>query len=90
MTCRDAAAYGSGSRADTLARDDNSRMPAFAGMSCEAQYAAMPKHPTRRDILKTAAALPLVYAAPVCAAAPPAQGITPGLIAAATKDGELT
>jgi iron(III) transport system substrate-binding protein len=78
-----------GSRADALARDDGSGDAAFAGMSGEAQYAAMPKHPSRRDILKGAAALPLVYAAPVRAAAPPAQGITSSLIAAATKEGEL-
>lgn len=65
-------------------------MPAFAGISGEAECAAMLKHPSRRDILKAAAALPLVYAAPVRAAAPPAQGITPGLIAAAMKEGELT
>jgi iron(III) transport system substrate-binding protein len=45
---------------------------------------------SRRDVLKSAAVLPLVYAAPVRAAAPPAQGVTPALIAAATKDGELS
>ena len=50
----------------------------------------MLKHPSRRDMLKAATALPLVYASPVRAAAPPAQGITPGLIAAATKEGELS
>jgi iron(III) transport system substrate-binding protein len=49
----------------------------------------MSKLPSRRDVLKAAAALPLVYAAPVRAAAPPAQGVTPVLIAAATKEGEL-
>lgn len=65
-------------------------MPAFAGMRGEAEYATMLKHPSRRDMLKAAAALPLVYASPVRAAAPPAQGITPGLIAAATKEGELS
>src|SRR6476646_2914267 len=65
-------------------------MAAFAGISREAECAAMLKHPSRRDILKAAAALPLVCAAPVRAAAPPAQGITRGLIAAATKEGELT
>ncbi len=46
--------------------------------------------PSRRDILKAAAALPLVYASPLCAASPPAQAVTPALIAAATKEGQLT
>jgi iron(III) transport system substrate-binding protein len=51
----------------------------------------MPKpRPSRRDILKSAAALPFFYAAPLCAAAPPAEAITPSLIAAATKEGRLT
>jgi len=45
---------------------------------------------SRRKILKAAAALPLVYATPLRAAAPPAESITPPLIAAATKEGELT
>jgi iron(III) transport system substrate-binding protein len=58
-------------------------------MRGEAEYATMLK-PSRRDMLKAAAALPLVYASPVRAAAPPAQGITPGLIGAATKEGELS
>ncbi len=46
--------------------------------------------PSRRDILKTAAALPLVYATPVRAAPPPAEAITPALVAAATKEGQVT
>ncbi len=51
----------------------------------------MPKsNPSRRDIVKAAAALPLVYASPSRAASPPAQAITPALIAAATKEGQLT
>ena len=51
----------------------------------------MPKpRPSRRDILKSAAALPFVYAAPLSAAAPPAEAITPSLIAAATKEGQFT
>jgi iron(III) transport system substrate-binding protein len=45
---------------------------------------------SRRKILKAAAALPLVYAAPLRAAAPPAEAITPTLIAAAMKEGQLT
>src|SRR6478609_550544 len=45
---------------------------------------------SRRKILKAAAALPLVYATPLRAAAPPAETITPALIAAATKEGQLT
>lgn len=44
---------------------------------------------SRRDLLKASAALPLLYAAPVCAAAPPPQAITPDLIAAATKEGTV-
>ena len=44
---------------------------------------------TRRDILKAATALPLVFAAPARAAAPPAEAITPALITAAKKEGEL-
>src|SRR5258707_1568802 len=51
----------------------------------------MPKsNPSRRDIVKAAAALPLVYASPSRAASPPAQAITPALIAAATKEVQLT
>ena len=50
----------------------------------------MPKHPSRRDILKSAATLPLVYATPLCAAPPPAEAISPALIAAATKEGQVT
>jgi iron(III) transport system substrate-binding protein len=46
--------------------------------------------PSRRDILKAAAALPLLSAAPLRAAAPPSETITPALIAAATKEGALT
>jgi iron(III) transport system substrate-binding protein len=46
--------------------------------------------PSRRTILKSVAALPFVYAAPLRAAAPPAQAITPALIAAATKEGQIT
>ena len=45
---------------------------------------------SRRDILKTAAALPLVYASPSRAASPMPQTITPALIAAATKESQLT
>jgi len=45
---------------------------------------------SRRKILKAAAALPLVYAAPLRAAPPPAEAITPALIAAAIKEGQLT
>jgi iron(III) transport system substrate-binding protein len=51
----------------------------------------MPKpRSSRRDILKSVAALPFVYAAPLRAAAPPAEAMTPSLIAAATKEGQLT
>jgi len=45
---------------------------------------------SRRDIVKAAAALPCMYAAPLRAAAPPAEAVTPALIAAATKEGQLT
>src|SRR6478736_1496973 len=45
---------------------------------------------SRRKVLKAAGALPLVYATPLRAAAPPAETITPALIAAATKEGQLT
>ena len=45
---------------------------------------------SRRKVLKAAAALPLVYATPLRAAGPPAETITPALIAAATKEGQLT
>jgi iron(III) transport system substrate-binding protein len=45
---------------------------------------------SRRDILKASAALPLgALAAKVCAAAPPAEAITPELIAAAKREGLL-
>ena len=51
----------------------------------------MPKHRlSRRDILKGAAALPLAYAMPVRAAPPPAEAITPALVAAAAKEGQVT
>ena len=51
----------------------------------------MPKHRlSRRDILKGAAALPLAYATPVRAAPPPAEAITPALVAAAAKEGQVT
>jgi iron(III) transport system substrate-binding protein len=45
---------------------------------------------SRRDVVKGAAALPFIYAAPVTAAAPPAAAITPALIAAAEKEGQVT
>ena len=44
---------------------------------------------SRREVLKGAAALPLVYATPLRAAPPPAEAITPALIAAATKEGQV-
>jgi iron(III) transport system substrate-binding protein len=48
------------------------------------------RNPSRRDILKASAALSLgVFATPARAAAPPAEAITPALIAAAKKEGEL-
>ena len=48
------------------------------------------RHPSRRTILKSAAALSLVYAAPLRAAATrTADAITPALIAAATKEGQV-
>ena len=51
----------------------------------------MPKHRlSRRDILKGAAALPLAYATPVHAAPPAAEAITPALVAAAAKEGQVT
>ena len=51
----------------------------------------MSKHRlSRRDILKGAAALPLAYATPVRAAPPPAEAITPALVAAAAKEGQVT
>jgi iron(III) transport system substrate-binding protein len=46
----------------------------------------MPKF-SRRDILKAATALPLIYATPLRAAAPPAEALTPALIEAARKEG---
>ena len=46
--------------------------------------------PSRRDVLKTSAALAVsAFAAPVRAAAPAAEAITPALIAAATKEGTV-
>src|SRR5207253_3701866 len=66
-------------------------MPAFAGMSGESVWAAMARRsPSRRDFIKSATALPLLYAVPSRAEAPPAESITPALIAAATKEGQLT
>jgi iron(III) transport system substrate-binding protein len=50
----------------------------------------MPHQLSRRDLLKTAAALPLVYATPMRAAPPSAETITPALVAAATKEGQVT
>src|SRR5215471_2223229 len=41
-----------------------------------------------RRRIKAAAALPLVYATPQRAAAPPSEAIAPALIAAATKEGQ--
>jgi iron(III) transport system substrate-binding protein len=55
----------------------------------EAEY-AMRKSPSRRDILKAITALPLAYAAPLRAAPPPPAAISPALIAAAVKEGQLT
>ncbi len=51
---------------------------------------AMQKQPSRRDILKAAGALPLAYAVPAGAAAPAEEAVTPALIAAATKEGQVT
>ena len=48
------------------------------------------RHSSRRTILKSAAALSFVYATPLRAAAPPAEAITPKLVAAATKEGQVT
>src|SRR5262249_21986315 len=48
------------------------------------------RHLSRRTILRFAGTLPLVYAAPLGAAAPPAQAVTPALVAAATKEGQVT
>src|SRR5215475_10743605 len=50
----------------------------------------MPVRCTRRTLLKSAAALPLIHASPLRAAPPPNETITPALIAAATKEGQLT
>src|SRR5262245_35825848 len=44
---------------------------------------------SRRDVVKGAATLPLVCASPL-RAAPPAETITPALIAAAAKEGQVT
>ena len=45
---------------------------------------------SRRDIVKGAATLPFIHAMPAHAAAPPAEAITPALIAAAAKEGQIT
>src|SRR5262245_32103013 len=46
---------------------------------------------SRRNLLKVSiCALPLIYASPLRAAAPSAEAITPVLIAAATKEGQVT
>src|SRR5262245_38818 len=50
----------------------------------------MPVRTTSRTLLKSAAILPLVHASPLRAAAPLAETITPALITAATKEGQLT
>lgn len=47
------------------------------------------RNPSRRDILKASAALPLVFAEPLRAAAPPVAAITPALIEAAGKEGTV-
>jgi iron(III) transport system substrate-binding protein len=45
---------------------------------------------SRRDVLKSSGAAALaVYASPVCAAAPPAEAVTPALIEAAKKEGKV-
>jgi iron(III) transport system substrate-binding protein len=46
---------------------------------------------TRRDVLKSSSAMALttVYASPIRAAAPPAEAVTPELIAAAKKEGRV-
>jgi len=44
---------------------------------------------SRRDILKAAVALPLVYATPLRAAPPPAETVTPALIAAGHLGGGM-
>ena len=44
----------------------------------------------RRDVLKaTGAAAVTIYASPIRAAAPPAEAVTPALIAAAKKEGKV-
>lgn len=48
------------------------------------------RHPSRRTILKSAAALSFVSATPLRAAPPPAETITPALVAAAAKEGRVT
>jgi iron(III) transport system substrate-binding protein len=50
----------------------------------------MPVRYTRRTLLKSTAVLPLIHASTLRAAPPPAETITPALIAAATKEGQLT
>ncbi|MFL5032247.1 MAG: extracellular solute-binding protein [Xanthobacteraceae bacterium] len=50
----------------------------------------MPRRPSRRDVLKASGALAMtVYAAPLRAAAPPAEAITPAVIEAAKKEGKV-
>lgn len=46
---------------------------------------------SRREVLKTSTALAIttVFAEPICAAAPPAEAVTPALIEAAKKEGKL-
>ena len=48
------------------------------------------RQPSRRTVLKSAAALPLLWATPLRAAAPAPEAVTPALIAAATKEGQVT
>jgi iron(III) transport system substrate-binding protein len=45
---------------------------------------------SRRDVVKGSVALPFVYASPLRAAPPAAEITTPALIAAATKEGQVT
>jgi iron(III) transport system substrate-binding protein len=61
--------------------------PAAAAGMC---FAMSNRLLSRRKLLKSAAALPLVYASPLRAAPPPAEATTPALISAATKEGQLT
>ena len=48
------------------------------------------RQPSRRTVLKSAAALPLLCATPVRAAGPAPEAVTPALITAATKEGQVT